>query len=173
MKKYSFNHVINKEQNYYIWNSFYDDIMGKHPLENNFSMINDDLLAMFYSRNVITLIDLNNHEIIKNFIHSHDNITSLIKPDNFVENNFLCTIYSYSCSGGKYYSFAKAKIIKYDKKKEKDDYSNFDVEYSDEIKLDKFPVSIRLLRNGIILMIFLNDNTCCGFKFHLKIFKYN
>jgi len=119
MKKYSFNHVINKEQNYYIWNSFYDDIMGKHPLENNFSMINDDLLAMSYSRNVITLIDLNNHEIIKNFIHSHDNITSLIKPDNFVENNFLCTIYSYSCSGGKYYSFAKAKIIKYDKKKKK------------------------------------------------------
>ena len=54
--------------------------MGKHPLENNFSMINDDLLAMSYSRNVITLIDLNNHEIIKNFIHSHDN--KLNKKEN-------------------------------------------------------------------------------------------
>ena len=171
LKKYSINYII-KEINCFIWND-YNVIMGKHPMDNNFCMINDHLLAMSFSRNVITLIDIDKHIIIKNFIDSHDNITSLIKPDNFVENSFLCGIYCYDCHGGKYYYFAKGKIIEYDHKKD-DDFYNFDVELTKK-KLPGFPVSIKLLRNDIILILFSDDKkyTNNSISFKLNIFKFN
>ena len=173
LEKYKFDHIINEKGNYYIWNSQYDKMMGWNSMENHFCMINDNLLGMTFTRNVIKLIDLNTYEIIKNFIFSHDNITSLIKPKNFQDNNFLCCMYNNDCHGGRYYYFSKAKLIEYDNKKE--DYSeNFDIEYSEKIRLDYFPVSIKLLRDGIILMIHFNDNNSCGkCKFILKILKYN
>ena len=170
LEKYCFNHVIKEENNYYLWGSEYTDGIGRNSLENNFCMINDDLLAMTFTRNVIKLIDLNTHEIIKNFIYSHDNITSLIKPKNFEKNNFLCSLYSYDCHGGIYFSFSKANIIEYGRKKE--DYpENFGIEYTDKISLFEFPVSIRLLRDGVVLMICFNSG-CFDNKFSLRILKY-
>ena len=168
LEKYCFNHVIKEENNYYLWGSEYT--IGRNSLENNFCMINDDLLAMTFTRNVIKIIDLNTHEIIKNFIYSHDNITSLIKPKNFEKNNFLCSLYSYDCHGGIYFSFSKANIIEYGRKKE--DYpENFGIEYTDKISLFEFPVSIRLLRDGVVLMICFNSG-CFDNKFSLRILKY-
>ena len=169
LKKYKFDYIIN-EYNLYIWNSDYDRFLG-NPMENNYCFINKYLLAISFSKNVITLVDLNTHTIIKNSIDSHDNITSLIKPDNFLDNHFLCSIYSYDCHGGKYYYFANAKIIEFGINKNKND--NFDVEYYNKIKIYKFPVSIRLLRKDILLMLCLNDKKYFPNKFELKIIKYN
>lgn len=168
LNKYTFDYVI-KSYNYYIWNSNYNQYLGTHSMENNYCMINDYLLAMSFSKNVITLINLNTHQIIKNFIDTHDNITSLIKPENFLDNHFLCSIYSYDCHGGQYYYFAKAKIIDFGTYNN-DSYDNFDIEYNNKIKIDKFPMSIKLLRDGIILMLCLKK---CGKKFELNIFKFN
>ena len=147
-------------------------MMGWNSMENHFCMINDNLIGMAFTRNVIKLIDLKTYEIVKNFIFSHDNITSLIKPSNFSNNNFLCCLYNNDCHGGKYYYFSKAELIEYDRKKE--DYSeNFDIEFSDKKRLDYFPISIKLLRDGVILIISFNENSCTKSKFNLDILKYN
>ena len=172
LQKYKFEHIIKEEGNYYIWNNEYDNMMGWNSMENHFCMINDNLIGMAFTRNVIKLIDLKTYEIVKNFIFSHDNITSLIRPSNFSNNNFLCCLYNNDCHGGKYYYFSKAELIEYDRKKE--DYSeNFDIEFSDKIRLDYFPISIKLLRDGVILIISFNENSCAKSKFNLDILKYN
>ena len=172
LQKYKFEHIIKEEGNYYIWNNTYVNMMGWNSMENHFCMINDNLIGMAFTRNVIKLIDLKTYEIVKNFIFSHDNITSLIRPSNFSNNNFLCCLYNNDCHGGKYYYFSKAELIEYDRKKE--DYSeNFDIEFSDKKRLDYFPISIKLLRDGVILIISFNENSCAKSKFNLDILKYN
>ena len=47
LKKYTFYYKI-EQKNYYLWGSNYDKFMGKYSMENNFCMINDYLLAMFF-----------------------------------------------------------------------------------------------------------------------------
>ena len=107
-------------------------------------MVNDYLLAMPFFKSVINIINLNTHQLIKYFIDSHNNITSLIKPSNFPDYQFLCSIYCRDCHCGKYYYISKAEIIDY-KTYDNNSYDNFYIEYDNKVNIDYFPVSIKLL----------------------------
>ena len=69
-------------------------------MENTFTMFSDNLLGIAISNRPISLIDIKEHKYVKNYIDPKTIITSIIRPQDFQNYEFLCGLYCYDCHGG-------------------------------------------------------------------------